>query len=154
MTDREILQQEFQLIKQDLIKKHNELKMKASGKWEQSLEVEVKDNKATLYGMHYTYQLQHGRTPGKMPPIQAIEDWIINKGIKPISEKMKTSTLAFLIARKIKQEGTKYFKQGGTDLIDSVVTPERIQKIINRIARVYISQFTSEIIDVLKKHAA
>lgn len=38
---KEILARELETLKQELIQKHNELNMKASGAWETSLEVEV-----------------------------------------------------------------------------------------------------------------
>lgn len=150
MTNEEIIREELERIKQDLIKKHIELGMKASGKWEESLRIEITEVKGILSGLDYTYQLQHGRKAGTMPPIRAIEEWIISKGIKPISDNIKISSLAFLIARKIQKEGTRYFKQGGTDLIDSVITPERMQHIMNRISTLYVTTFTSDIINLMK----
>ena len=138
MTTKEILDMEFKSIREDLITKHEQLGMKASGNWERELEVKIETVSpiraiATLSGEHYTQQLVEGREPGRFPPIQSIIDWIGFKGIRPIEENMKISSLAFLIARKIAREGTEYFKEGGTDLIESVVTPKRIQEIIDKI---------------------
>jgi len=128
----EILEQEFQRLRQELIQKHIELGMVASGNWVNSLSQEVTGRKATIWGTDYTVQLVEGREPGKFPPINAIEKWINDKGIQP-KDNIPISSLAFLIARKIAREGTEYYKQGGTDLISAVITPERVQEIINKV---------------------
>ena len=148
-----ILETEFAKIREELIAKHHELGMPASGQWEESLEVEVHRLNATILGEHYTEQLVNGREPGKFPPIAAIRQWIIDKPIHFVG-KISISSLAFLIARKIAREGTQYFQQGGTDLIEAVITPERIQGIIDQVTEFYIDTFTTEITGFLKKLAA
>lgn len=59
--------------------------------------------------LEYWQYIEHGRKPGKMPPISAIEQWIKIKPIVPRAYGGKkpptTKTLAFLIARKIGLEG-------------------------------------------------
>ncbi|TYP71493.1 hypothetical protein [Aquimarina intermedia] len=149
----QILKSEFESIQQDLIRRHEELGMKASGDWIDSLEVSAKGMRATIFGLDYTNYLVNGREPGRFPPIKKIEQWIYDKNIS-IEGKISISSLAFLIARKIAKEGTEYFKKGGTDLVESVITPERIQRIIDRVTEFHVSSFTSEINGLLKKMAA
>lgn len=146
-----ILKQEFDSLKNDLIAKHESLGMKASGNWIESLENRSKGLSGQLWGEAYTEQLVNGRKPGKFPPIKMIEKWIYDKGITP--DGISYSSLAFLIARKIAKEGTKYFKQGGTDLIEAVITPQRIQSILDKVSEFQISSFTSEVRGVLKQMA-
>ena len=143
------LESEFDSLKVDLIEKYNELGMKASGNWGQSLNVEVKGLTAIIYGEDYTEQLVEGRAPGKFPPIAAIRQWIEDKGIIPF-DNISISSLAFLIARKIAREGTNYFQDGGTDLVSSVITPQRIQQIIDNVSEFSINNFYSEITKVLE----
>ena len=85
--------------------KHDQLKMRASGEWADSWSVETTKSDAKsvarLVGEKYTEQLVFGRRPGKFPPVKAIEQWIIDKGIQPMDDNLKVSSLAFLIARKI-----------------------------------------------------
>lgn len=131
---RGILIEEWELLRTDLIKRHNQLGMKASGRWERELAVFYKRMSVALFGEHYTYYLVNGRKAGKMPPVKAIKQWIEDKGIASnIKGKISVSSLAFLIARKIGREGTRYYRRGGTNLIESVVTPQRIQRIMNRV---------------------
>jgi len=157
MTTIEILAFEFEAIKKELIAKHNQLKMKASGNWESSLNINISGNEdltiAQLYGESYTEQLVFGRAPGKFPPIKAIEQWILDKGISTIGKQIKISSLAFLIARKIAQQGTKYFQQGGTDLVSSIITPERIQSIIDKVREINVAFITNGLIEQLKAAA-
>lgn len=152
MTDEQILEAEFQKLRADIIEKYDELGMRASSRFERELEVEVDGLTARLTGVHYTEYLVDGREPGKQPPIKVIEEWIVDKGIaNQIEGQITVSSLAYLIARKIGREGTEYFKQGGTDLIDSVVTPERIQSIIDKVSVFYMNRFVSDIVDVFKE---
>ena len=154
MKIEEVLAKEFESIRVDLIKAYENKKMKSSGRWANSLEVEITSTEtiytAKILGERYTEQLVFGRKPGTFPPIKAIEQWIKDKGIQPIEANLKISTLAFLIARKITREGTKYFKQGGTDLVSSVVTPKRIQDIINKISEINVGIITRGLVEQLK----
>jgi hypothetical protein len=164
----EILTKEMNSLKDDLIAKHIQLKMKASGKWEQSLEVDVKRLRAIIYGEDYTEQLVNGREPGKrgasektkfnpegllFPPVDAIRQWILDKNIRFLGQ-IKLSTLAFLIARKIAENGTVAYQNGGTDLVEAVITPQRIQSILDQVSEFYIDSFTTEITGFIKKMAA
>ena len=157
MTSEEIIQKEFEQIKKDLIIRYQELGMKASGKWENSeinIDASNTNINASIVGENYTKQLIFGREPGGFPPTKAIEDWIIAKGITPIEKNLKISSLAFLIARKIAKEGTKYYQQGGTDLIESVITPERLDKIINQVGVINVNKTVTTLTTYLKNIAA
>lgn len=141
-----ILEEEFALLKIDLIKKYDELGMRASGNWANSLEVQVKGFSATLTGEKYSEQLEFGRKSGKQPPSEAIEQWIRDKGLSNrIEGNISISSLAYLIARKIAREGWKRDGYGGVELISQVVTPERMQSIIDRVTTEYIPVFEKEI---------
>jgi hypothetical protein len=152
MNDEEILRQEFESIREDLISRYDELGLRASGEFERDAEVRVTGTRAELWGSHYIEQLVHGRAPGRFPPVEAIAKWIEDKGISAID--ISVGSLAFLIARKIAREGTEIFKQGGTDLVDSVITPERIQRIIDRVGSLHVSNFVLNVTRELKNIAA
>lgn len=144
----EILNEELEDLVKDLQKRHRELGMKASGNWLRQLETEVFQiggrYVGRILGTFYTYFLVNGRKPGKRPPSKVIEKWIRVKGITPKGN-ITVKQLAFLIAKKIGDFGTKYYRQGGTDLISSVVTPARIEKIIQRVVDAYREEVVPEL---------
>ena len=92
----------------------------ASGDLLNNIEYEVTrdDFTVTIYVKmrDYWYYVENGRKAGKWPPIQNILDWIKIKPVLPrpnAEGKLPTpQQLAFLIARKIGEEGT----QGTQDL--------------------------------------
>ena len=149
-----VLSKEFELLKNDLIKAYDAKGMRASGKFAESLEVKVQGLTAQLWGEDYAQQLETGRKSGKFPPINAIEQWIKDKGIaNRIEGQISISSLAFLIARKIAQSGWKREEYGGVELISSVVTDERIQKIIDEVGAEQAMIYTTEIITMVKQIA-
>lgn len=151
----EVLQSEFEALKNELIAKYDELGMRASGNFAESLEVQVNDTKAILLGANYAEQLEYGRKAGKFPPIAQIEKWINDKGImSKIQGKISVSSLAFLIARKIARVGWKREEFGGVELITQVVTPERIQQILDKVSDIYRGTLTSDIQKVIIKEFA
>lgn len=149
-------EQEIENLKLDLIKKYNDLGMKASGEWEKQLEYFVKITEKIVlveyWGLNYTEYLTKGRKQGGFPPINIIRKWIDDKGITP-KDNISKDSLAFLIARKISREGTDYFKQGGTDLIDGIITQERIKTIAESYGRSILTKFTIDINQQLQRIA-
>lgn len=147
------LSKEFELLKEDLIKAYDAKGMRASGKFADSLEVIVKENglNAQLWGEDYAQQLETGRKAGKFPPINAIEQWIQDKGIaNRIQGEISISSLAFLIARKIANSGWKREQYGGVELISQVITDERIQRIINEVGEEQAIIYSSQIIKFIQ----
>jgi hypothetical protein len=143
---------EIELLRSDLIKKYDELGMRASGDWAKNLEaiiqITASNVKAIFVGLDYTEYLTKGRTPGGFPPVSVIRKWIDDKGITPYDNISKDS-LAYLIARKIANEGTEYFKEGGTDLVDGIITTERVRKIAEAYGKSILTNFTFEINEIL-----
>jgi hypothetical protein len=152
MSDREILSKEFQLLKQDLVKAYNKKGMRASGDWADSLRVEASELTAILYGNDYTRQLELGRRKGRYPNIDSIKKWIIEKGVFTATlQKIKISSLAFLIARKIAEKGWKRQGYGGVNLITEVITEERWQRIIKEVGEFKIASYVIEIKTLIEK---
>ena len=154
MTPLETLKKELDLVSKELTEKYDQLGMRASGRWELEKEFITKESGTrivgTIWGASYTGALQFGRKPGKFPPIAAIEQWIQDKRI--ISD-IPIRSLAYLIARKIAKEGTKYFRQGGTDLIDSVITTDRIDNIISKVGLVHVDVIVRGLVRELQEFA-
>ena len=98
----------------DLLNKYREQLTKnnkdASGKLRSSLDfrVEFTDTGAKLYFIaeDYWVNIEEGRRAGaKMPPIQAIQKWVRDKGIERRASKIKR--VAYVIARSIGRNGIK-----------------------------------------------
>lgn len=150
--NEEILREEFEKLKLELIASYDAHNLRASGKWEQELEIETTSHSATLWGADYTMQMKFGVPKGARPPLKAIEEWIYHKGIRPLEAKMSVSSLAFLIARKIEMEGSKVFRERKeVKFIEEVITPERIQKIIDKVSAVHISQAITELTQMTRE---
>ena len=146
-----ILAQEINLLKQELKAAHESKGMKASGDWLESVEDRTKGLSGSIWALDYTEYLEDGRKPGKFPPIDKIKQWIIDK---PIAfSDISLSSLAFLIARKISKEGWKRKDHGGVNLVSEVITPARVQEIIDKVSDFQISAFTSDIKSFLVKMA-
>lgn len=145
MNYKDIILSEIELIKQDLIKNYDAKGMRSSGNFVNSLEIKETPNGSELWGANYTEQLELGRNAGKFPPINAIEQWIKDKGIQ--YENITLSSLAFLIARKISQEGWNRQGYGGVELVSEVITPQRIQIIINKVGDLEVKSFIDTVIN-------
>ena len=142
---------EFNNLMADLKKEHLRLGMKASGNWIDSLEVQTTETSGKLIGAKYSEQLETGRSKGKFPPIEAIKQWIVDKGIiNNIQGNITVSSLAFVIARKISKQGWKRKDHGGVNLISNIVTDKRMQSIIDKIGKDMAFTFAQKLTDKLK----
>lgn len=148
MTIKETISEWLGETQELMVKKYDELGFRASGDWEKSLENEVIEGSGkytgTISGANYTYWMEHGRKPGKFPPRSAILKWINDKGI--IAEGISQNSLAFLISRKIANEGTKV-RPG---IVSDVITQQRVQELFSKIGQVFINEVRSDVIKELK----
>ena len=93
----------------------------------------------------YWKYVEYGRGPGKMPPIDAIAQWIKVKPVipDPINGKVPdTRQLAFLIARKIGREGIE-----GRYPLRKTVYSDKMEAIINDIKTEITKQLKQQFID-------
>lgn len=151
MTHFDILAEEFELLRLDLILKYNEKGMRASGNFAETLENTLTEKGIKLTGENYAQQLETGRKAGKFPPISVIEKWIEDKGLMlKIQGNISKSSLAFLIARKISRDGWKREDYGGVELISEVVTEKRINEIVKRCGDYFQKDFITDIIFLLQ----
>jgi hypothetical protein len=142
-----VLQTEFALLKYEIIEAYKASYGYSSGNWGKSVEVVSLPNGISIMADGYI----NGRGPGKAPPSAAIEAWLIHKGIaERLTSDISISSLAFLIARKIAKYGW-HPKPGTQNPADVVVTPQRIQQIIDKVAPVYLADFTYKIINYLNQ---
>jgi hypothetical protein len=131
-----------------LIQQYDADKRRASGKFERDLEYKTEETgkgyTVQILGSNYTYWMERGRNASaKFPPISAIKQWIEDKGI--IAEDISQNSLAFLIARKIKNEGYK-----GKPTVASVLTYEWIEELLRAVGVLFTGDLKSEVIQILE----
>lgn len=91
----------------------------------------------------YWKYVENGRRAGKQPPLEAILNWITVKPIvpKPIRNRVpSTKQLAFLIARKIGNEGIK-----PTHALDTTINSPQAQSLIDVLCNLLIEQLEKPI---------
>jgi len=122
-----------------------------TGQSAQSLGYRIDAEGLTIFSSQkYFTVLETGRKPGKRPPISAIEQWIKDK---PIASDINPKSLAFLIARKIGEEGSLLYRQGGksgviSESINDKVIQERLLNVLDKSFRDYvINEFVRKSID-------
>ena len=105
----------------------------------------------TIYSTQkYFTVLETGRKPGKRPPIDVIEAWV---RAKPIASDISPRSLAFLIARKIGEEGSLLYRQGGksgviSEEINDKVVKEKLIDVLSESFRDYIiNEFVRKSLD-------
>ena len=141
-----LLRPDFEQLRQEVIAAYQTQGQAATGNWADSVQIIELPNGFSLVADDYI----NGRGPGKPPPSSAIEQWIINKGIAArMGKDISIGSLAFLIARKIARTGW-HPKPGTQNPIEAVVTPQRIQQLLDKAADYYTSDFCSTIINLLK----
>lgn len=128
-SDIEVIVQE--VIEQILKPRFRQLGMNATGQWISTIDARGNE----VWGMDYTEYLVNGRRPGKMPPIAPILKWVQAKfGLTGQSAMSR----AYAVAHTIAEEGTTWYKKGGTDLLailNEKETTDFINRRINEIAR-------------------
>lgn len=138
--------------KEDIVGNHERAGQVASGKTKNSFQVRMREDGGSIVGADYIYVLEKGRGRSKRSQggilKNNIKSWILAKGITP-SGKVNLDDLAYLITRKIHEEGTQLFKNGGrTDIYSNVITRENIKKMIKEIGVDYMKQIKSQIVKV------
>lgn len=150
--------EELEALKTKIIEQHIRAGQKASGATIASLRVDATAYEGTLYGKAPFGTLETGRKGGAVPNgfMQIIRKWMEDKGIKAEPIPYKTDrphkytpqergdmSLSFLIARKIKKEGTQLFRKGGRDDIYSNVIPNTRTRIMQRIVKLLQVEVTN-----------
>ena len=100
--------------------------MNASGETAESIGWRFDGRTLQVFGAGYIFILEDGRKPGKMPPLEEIKRWI---SVKPVSSDIPIDSLAYLIGRKISQEGSLLYRQGGNSgILSSVANDDYINQ--------------------------
>lgn len=152
----QVLTEELSRLAERIKENHRRAGQVASGRTLMSITYEVTEDRGTLFGRFPFGTLETGRKAGKTPMFLStiIRQWIIDKGIpvQPIPYKRKPSekwqpkyspeerglrSMAGAIAHKIRTQGTSLFRQGGRADIYSNEIPDAIERVTQRISKVF-----------------
>lgn len=138
----EVIKAEMQRLVSDIRAAYEASGKKVSGEFDRGLEVKYERNKASLFGFAYLA----GRRAGRMPPVRKILAWVKARGLQPL--KGTQSGLAWGIALKIGREGTN--KENHLKIYEKVVTPERIQQILDKVTSINVKEFVDAVTAEMK----
>lgn len=143
---QDILAEEMQLLKADIIVRHEQSGQVASGKTKASFETNIDAFTGQLLGANYVGVLERGRKPGGVPKdfIDILQRWAQAKGISFPSEK-QFNLWANAVKWKMIREGTKLYRSGQKqDIFDTPI--ENFNKRLPiRIMNYYESELINDI---------
>jgi hypothetical protein len=155
MNAREIIEKEFNEAKKQLVVNYNKKGLRASGKFEKSLDVQIKEDdksiQAVIKGANHSEFMEIGRRPNRQPSIQAVrglgrvlEQWVIDKGLQG-----KVSPYA--VAHKIVYQGiTVPNKHNKGGVISDTINNNWVQELSRKVMFNKITAFRSDIYKLLK----
>lgn len=113
------------------------------------VEIDDKTIELSLSLEEYWKYVEEGRAPGKFPPLGKIEEWIRIKPVSPYPDAKgrvpSNEQLAFLIGRKIAEEGTegKHLLQNAIDSTQDWM--EIIEQAISKDIEIEIDEFLKKL---------
>ncbi len=156
-TDQSIYARYLERLRLKLIAKYDELGLRASGNYEDELEAVVEPHKMIMLGAGHSYFMENGRDAGKFPPKEAIINWIETKEGLPTIFREKKHQFAFLIARKIAEQGIQVPNQYNKGEVVSAVVDNflanDIQEMIDELGGVYLATLESDVLEIFKQVA-
>jgi len=114
-----------------------------TGKGSESLSYKVEGDKLIIEGVARLLFLEFGRRAGTMPPVDAIEGWVRRK--LNVEDK-DVRSVAFLIARKIKEKGTAILTDKTKGLEIELIINELNEELFNDIATKQALEITDGLI--------
>lgn len=134
----ELVTSELEALKQRIIENHRSAGQVASGRTIASLKVEITEDGGVLWGRSPFGTLETGRKGGKVPAgfWKIIRQWMDDKGIQV----EKPDSFAYLVARKIANEGTQLFREGGFYKIYSPEVKDTVERVSDGIGILFGSE--------------
>lgn len=133
---QELITEFLTAIQADLIAYMQSENRNASGRSAKSLQVNATQTSGQLTGAPYIEFVFRGRAPGKFPPLSAIIDWLNSRGLP--------RGMAWAVAKKIAEVGTNLWQQG-RNVLNEIITEERIKDFADKLLVTYKAQIESEI---------
>lgn len=112
MTTKEAITRFLGKVKTSYIEDQKAKNIRGSGRSAKSITEKVTLDNGQLFGPSYFIQQKVGRRPGKMPPVDAIIQWLEDKKNFHVKDERGPGLkgLAFAIAKKIAKTGTDIFQ--------------------------------------------
>ena len=156
MSYKTIIEDWINNVQIDLISNYNQMGLKASGKWANTLENETKETQkgysTSISGQRYTGALVLGRKPNTNQ--ENLKEWIGWAGSTFIAEWVKNKGLTlnpYAVAGKIAKQGiTVPNTYNDGELLSRVVTKQRVDELGKELGRSVLNGFKSELIKELK----
>jgi hypothetical protein len=124
-TTKEVITSFLGKVKTEYIADQRAKNIRASGRSANEIKEKVTADEGQLFGPAYFIQQKVGRRPGKMPPVDAIIQWLKDKKNFNVKEERGPGLqgLAFAIAKKIAKTGTDIFqgKREGLSIEERIV---------------------------------
>ena len=139
MDNDELIRKEMESIVDDIKQMYENSGKKVTGQFADDLEVISSPNRVELWGT----KVLAGRPEGGLPPVDKILQWVENRGIQPFVEGQSTTSVAWAIAKSIQKYGTD--QERTLKVYEEVITPERIQKILDRVVEFNVQSFVHNI---------
>ena len=146
MTTKDILSEELENLRQDIINRQQVSGEWASGKTAAGYEVAAEHMHGWLGGYSYAGVLETGRKPGKVPVYfkEIIRRWIEAKGLTP-KDGESIDRMASSIAWVIHKEGTRLHRNGyRVDIFDTPMK-DFSERLASRMALFYLTQTTNKV---------
>ena len=149
MSNRDILFTEMELLKKDIINVYNNSGKRVTGQFEKDLSNQITKSNTSVKVELFGNGVLSGRRRGKMPPIENLKQWVLNKGIFGSINDKQASSIAWAIAKTIAKRGTN--KSYHKAIYDEVITAKRIDEIIQKVTSFNVSFFVGEITIEMQK---
>ena len=158
MTDKQIINGWLNDVQSDLVANYHRLGLRASGKWEESLESFVDPTQegfsVGIKGQRYTGGLENGRKPNSNKSKEALKKWVGWAGSTVLKDWVQDKGLninPYAVAWKIARSGWQVpnkHNEGG--LVSDVVTTDRISQLNRELVFNEVSELRSDLIRDLK----
>lgn len=153
-----VLNDYLETVKQEIFLSQNQLGITASGFSENNTRITSGlSGRAFLSAPRYltTNFDRVGRRAGGFAPIQPIKDWIAVKGIQLRDQKtgrfMSRDQGAFLIARKIGQQGTDIYSGKRPGIPIKRILKEQLPTAGRQLAKAYANEMINEVNKAIKR---
>jgi len=134
----ELLNYTGRKIVEDLKSEFDKKRLNDTGGAKDSLSYRVEGNKIIIEGLARVLFLEFGRRPGKFPPIDVIQAWVERKlNVEPD----KSRGVAFVIARKIAEQGT--------DILTNRAKGLQIELVLSDISDRFLSEVASQMAELV-----